>query len=393
MKIKLARLFVIILLSGVGSMWGASKTYAAPRMTLDPALATVQNGASVALTVTIDVESNPSLGADAVVTYASSDFDVTGVTNGGFFPDFSWANDPGNNRIEIHAGSFQTFSNKTGAGTLATITFKAKKSSGNSTIGFACGGGAPTSQIIPTNGGNILSCSSLNQSTITFGEATQPTNTPVPTATPLPTATSAPSGNNIDPVCEGLSVNKTSGTAPLTVTFSCAGADSNNDVNLAEFTFGDGQQLSIEKNVGQKGSISTNHTYTIAGSFAASCRVRDNNSSFSSRPETCRKTITVSAAGSGTSGVQRAATPIPTPIPTYGTQIVSLSTVTPTPLPDFSRPEPTPAEKEQEAYAFPWASIGVGVIILGGLFLTGWYIRKKPPMHPPTSNPPPSPFP
>ncbi|OGG13609.1 hypothetical protein A2875_00390 [Candidatus Gottesmanbacteria bacterium RIFCSPHIGHO2_01_FULL_46_14] len=380
MKIKLARLVIIFLLAGVGSFAGATKAHAAPRLNLEPASITVLNNATFELRVAIDVESNQAIGSDAVISYDDDDFDVTGVSNGGFFPNFAWANDPENDRLEIHAGSFQIFSSNTGAGTLAIITLRAKKSSGSATVSFRCGPVSPTSQILSTTGTNILSCGSLNQSTITFDSQTQPTNTPVPTATPLPTATSAPdSGNNINPVCEGLSVNKTSGTTPLTVTFSCTGSDTDDDVNYAEFTFGDGQQLSIEKNIGAKGTISTTHTYTITGSFAASCRVRDNNGSFSSRPGTCQKTIAVSRAGTTT--FRPTATPIPpTPQPTIGTQLVALTTITPTPTIPLT--SPTPMEEQKEEKAFPWASIGVGAIILTGLLLTWWYMHKKSPPLP-----------
>lgn len=383
MKIKLARLVVVFLLWGVGSVWGARHVYAAPRLTLDPTSATVVNGASIQLGVTIDVENNQAFGADAILSYDSSDFDVTAVGNGGFFSDFSWGNDTGGGKLEIHGYFSALFASKSGLGTLATVTLKAKKDTGSSLVSFSCGGSGSTTKILNTNNANILSCGDLNQSTITFGSQTQPTSTPIPTATPNPTATSAPSGNDINPICESLSANRTSGSVPLTVSFTCTGSDQDSDINYAEFTFGDGQQLSIEKNVGSKGTIAASHTYTIAGSFAASCRMRDTNGSFSSRPATCLKIITVSAAGSGTTGIRPTATPRPTPKPTVGMQIVPLSTVTPTPIPSFALPSEAPSEEQKAEWVFPWTSISVGAVILGGLFLVWWYMRRKPPMPPP----------
>ncbi len=399
MKIKLAQAFVIFFLVGSGSTWGAQHALAAPRLILDPGSATVANGSTVQLKVTIDVESAQVFGSDAIVSYPSSDVEVTGVASGGFFTDFSYGNDAGAGKLELHGFFSSLYTGKSGSGTLATISLKAKKDSGSTAISFVCGSGA-TTRILNTNGTNILSCSSLNQSTLSFtGTQTQPTNTPTPTVTPVPTATSAPSNNNLNPVCEGLSVNRTNGIAPMTVTLTCTGSDANNDVNFAEFSFGDNQEQHIEKNVGQKGSISTNHTYTITGSFIASCRVRDNNAAFSSRPETCKKTITVSrAVPTATRAIASPTpTPIPTPTPTIGTQIVVLSTVTPTPEDVPLPPAPSPVVEQKKAAQFPWSSVLFGGLILIGLYFVWMAIvrsknQQPPPPNMPSDMPPPPPM-
>jgi len=95
----------------------------------------------------------------------------------------------------------------------------------------------------------------------------------------------------------------------MTVNFSCAAYDANNDVTAAEFGFGAGEKKLVEKNVGQYGALSTTFTYETAGTYHVTCRVRDNNGAFSDYPSFCTYTVVVS---------ENAMTPTPmrTPVPT-----------------------------------------------------------------------------
>lgn len=118
-----------------------------------------------------------------------------------------------------------------------------------------------------------------------------PTSTPgpTPTNTPEPTPTHTPPSNNTTPECTNLTVSPESGTTPYTTTLTCTGTDVDGDITAAEFTLPDGTIELIEINVGSPGSISTQFTVTGNGTYSYSCRVRDNNSVFSSVSDVCKK--------------------------------------------------------------------------------------------------------
>jgi hypothetical protein len=141
---------------------------------------------------------------------------------------------------------------------------------------------------------------------------TTPSVTPSPTITPTPTVTPTltPTPTNSPPRCTGLSVSPGSGVKPLTVTFACAGFDPDNDITAAEFGFGGSEKRLVEKGTGQFGSITTTYTYTQAGTYNTTCRVRDNNQVFSTYPNYCTYSVVVTE-NSLTPTPRR--TPIPTP--------------------------------------------------------------------------------
>ena len=180
-----------------------------------------------------------------------------------------------------------------------------------------------------------------------------PSTTPsvTPSVTPSATPTITPTPTNMPPLCLGLSANPGAGSKPLTVKFACAGYDANNDITAAEFGFGAGQKQLVESgNVGQYGSLTTTYTYTTPGSYNVTCRVRDNNDSWSNYPSYCTYTVIVS---------DNALTPTPyrTPAPTQalngldgpvilGGRLPTLAqspTVMPTSVPTISLPTPAPA--------------------------------------------------
>jgi PKD repeat protein len=168
-----------------------------------------------------------------------------------------------------------------------------------------------------------------------------------PTATPSATPTNSP---NAVPTCSGLSTIPSSGTKPLTVSFACAGNDTNNDITAAEFDFGEGSKVVVEKGIGQFGSLTATHTYTSVGTYNATCRVRDNNQAYSTIPENCKRVITVSAvtpaptkAASGSSDmvIYTGSTASPTayiapPTPTQE-PIIPTPIITPKPTQDYSK--------------------------------------------------------
>lgn len=175
-----------------------------------------------------------------------------------------------------------------------------------------------------------------------------PSATPTATITPsaTPTVTLTPTPTNSPPICLGISANPGAGAKPLTVNFSCAGYDANNDITAAEFGFGAGQKETIEKNVGQYGSITDTHTYTSPGSYNVTCHVRDNNNAWSDYPSFCTYTVVVSDNALTPTPIR---TPMPTqPIPTSSAPIVYTGNAftppspQPTPFPTLVSPSPAP---------------------------------------------------
>jgi len=157
-----------------------SPAAAAPRLYLDPASTTVTKDSEFEIKVEIDVEGNNTFGADTILNYPGSDIEFKSITGGGFFPSFSYANDA-NGRLEIHAFFPNPYESKSGSGTLATIKFTAKKESGTGNITFICTGGGADTQILNTDGENILSCGVLNQSNLTYASVgiVEPSPTPI----------------------------------------------------------------------------------------------------------------------------------------------------------------------------------------------------------------------
>lgn len=182
--------------------------------------------------------------------------------------------------------------------------------------------------------------------TPTTTPSSTPVLTPTLTITPSATPTITPTPTNSPPRCSGLSVSPGAGSKPLTVNFTCAGYDVDNDITAAEFGFGGSEKRLVEKPAGTFGSVTTSYTYTNAGTYNVTCRVRDNNQAFSNYPDYCKYTVVVT---------DNALTPTPrrTPTPTKAAQgddlIIftgSVPTVTPTPTPAVTTltPTPTPAK-------------------------------------------------
>lgn len=158
---------------------GAFATHisAAPRLYFDPASANVTKGTDLPINLQIDVENKSAFGADATITFTSNDLTVKSVTNGGFFSDFSYA--LSNGKIEIHGFFSALYDSKSGSGTFAVITLNSNKDSGNGNLNFTCSDNSGDTEILDSNGQNILSCSSLNQESLTYassGSTTGETN-------------------------------------------------------------------------------------------------------------------------------------------------------------------------------------------------------------------------
>lgn len=142
-----------------------------------------------------------------------------------------------------------------------------------------------------------------------------PSATPVPTiaTTPIPTSTQSADGatpsQNQAPVCESLVTDRSpDGTAPLSITFTVNGSDTDGTISKATFSFGDGT-IEDEITGGGIGTDTVNvqkaHTYNNAGAFTASALLTDNSAGVS---DSTNCSVTVNVTGSG--GAAGGATPL-----------------------------------------------------------------------------------
>jgi len=177
MKIKtLIKSLIISCLFFVASGVVASQAMAAPRLYFDPASVNAAKGADTSINLLIDVENKSAFGADATITFPSNDFTVKSVTNGGFFSDFSFAQSSG--QLEIHGYFSALYNSKSGNGTFAVITLNSNKDTGTGTMNFTCSQNSSSTEILDSNGQNILSCSSLNQENLTYTSPNVSSNGP-----------------------------------------------------------------------------------------------------------------------------------------------------------------------------------------------------------------------
>lgn len=160
--------------------------YAAPRIYLEPTTTSVQVGKTVDMAVKIDTSGQETVGADAMISYTTNgDIEIVSISQGNFFDDFGNGHDAATGRIELHGYYSNTFTTKSGNGTIGTISIKVNKSSGFTSLSIPCTGGNNESVILNVEGNNIISCPGSSGATINFVGA--PTNTPVPTLTSTPT--------------------------------------------------------------------------------------------------------------------------------------------------------------------------------------------------------------
>ncbi len=192
-----------------------------------------------------------------------------------------------------------------------------------------------------------------NLETRQFAQEADVTPSVTPSATPTVTPSATPTPTNVPdapPTCSGLSTIPAGGTTPLNVSFACAGNDTDNDITAAEFDFGEGNKLLVEKGIGQFGSITATHTYTRTGTYNVTCRVRDNIQKFSTIPDNCKKVISVRVISAPTTP-----TPTKTVAPTSDIAIYTGSTVVPTPTNIPTTPTNVPPPTAPVSYGSDYA--------------------------------------
>lgn len=154
--------------------------------------ATVSNGGTFQIGVTVDPGSDSVNSADVYVTYDGTLLKATGVSAGSLFPTVT--NDVATSGTVYIAGMVNDPANSiSSAGTIATITFQALKE-GSGTLSFDCN----SSKVVKNdlNATNVLTCSSNGTSAITVGaggsSSSNPTATPTTSASTGGTDSAAP---------------------------------------------------------------------------------------------------------------------------------------------------------------------------------------------------------
>lgn len=132
-----------------------------PQLYFDPKEITVNENSEVELILKINTGKISSSGADAVLDYDSSAFEIVSIENGGFFPLFGKHYEIANKKIYLTGFFAQKTDKKTGEGTFAKLTLKALKS-GKRQVNFVC----QEKSLVDTNildekGVDVLACRDL----------------------------------------------------------------------------------------------------------------------------------------------------------------------------------------------------------------------------------------
>lgn len=337
-----------------------------PTLLLSPETVTMTENTQSTFSVLVDTTNIKVFGADAILTYNPSAIEITNVTKGTFFTDFTFSQNTTAGKLEIHGYFGSLYDMRAGTGTVATFTVKAKKGNGSTPIDFICNNSANSSQILDDKGKNILPCEEVNTSVITFTSL-------------QPSTTISPTPGNTAPNCNSLSLSPSTGIAPFTVSATCTASDGENDIVASEFDFGNGTKKVVENNIGRYGSISTSYTYQNPGLFTVICRVKDNNQVFSAPINECTKSLLVNSATRTTpttssSFGQVAVGRVPT------STIIALSPyITPTIATSagFITPYPTIATPAQNAFLFQLGRYTLFAIVIILTLIILRYVMKK----------------
>lgn len=344
---------------------------------LSPQSATISVGQEQAIDMTINTAGTaisgiaarltiPVSGNDAQITAVSGNTDLAG--SGWSFPIATYTTESGTTTIDIMAINSTVNGYSVSSDTkIATIKLKANSAFSDKALSFDTG---MTKMLKKSDGSDMAAApTNGNYSTGTGGTTLTPTATSTPTGTQAPTATPTLAQGNTKPTCTGLTVTPSSGTGvPFTATATCTGNDSNGTIAGAEFVFGDRTSQVVDKNVGNAGSITVNHTYREVGSLRVTCRVRDNNNSYSDSAGDCTKVITIRPGTTGS--VTGAPTATPTPLLAQTPDTAPIVEDTP-----FEEPQNEEPDILEEPSAFPWWLVGVivGLIVM----IAGFILMRK----------------
>ncbi len=197
MKKKLIAIIFVLFMT-----FGYVKNADAAFLKFSPTSGSLTTGSTTQIGVTVDSDSQEILSSDVYVLYDTKVLEVQSVVYGTYFPSVQHSITTGKVTIRGHVQDAAT--SRKGAGTLATITFRAL-APGTANLSFFCDlSASDTSKIVKNdiNASNIIICTQNNTSTLTV---VAPTNTPTPrpsttgtpgTVTPTTGGTGSTGGNN-----------------------------------------------------------------------------------------------------------------------------------------------------------------------------------------------------
>ncbi len=173
-----------------------------PHLSFSPSTTTVTVGETFDVDVLVDTGGQAVDGVDAIISYDQDLLEAVSVTAGSFLSTTTNSLATAG-KIKIY-GVAESGSPKTGTGTLATITLRAK-SAGEATLTFDCQSGVTTDSNINKGSEDIIVCTSNGTGVYTLGSSTSSASL---SATPSPT------------VVASSSVSTTSADLPATGAFS-----------------------------------------------------------------------------------------------------------------------------------------------------------------------------
>lgn len=174
-------LFIFVLL-----VFPLLTTVSAAVFFFDPSTVNTQPEQTFEVKVNVDAGSDQITSVDAYILYDSNLLEIQKVDDGTFFSTVSKdTSQP--DKVYLAGMVDDPATSKSGVGTLATITFKAK-TNGSTTLTFDCTPGSTTDSNISKNDLNatdIIQCESNGKLTITIGNGGS-TQQPTPTPSQLP---------------------------------------------------------------------------------------------------------------------------------------------------------------------------------------------------------------
>ena len=293
-------------------------------------------GDDIPLSIVVDPGTNLVAWIRVVITYDQTKLSLTSGSSqsGGIEPfvinpatSFTFFNGPvytdGKIEAELSVGADPTKALQNPV-TLATINFKAIANTDGPPTVVAYSAQTQASSLGSGDQANEDVLSSTTPANILIGTSTATITTPTPTGglttitptapsgttvTVAPTATRTPTPTtgagaggaaaNQIPICSTLNVDRaTTGTAPLSLTFTANGTDADGTISKATFDFGDGTPVDVTSGGGigtNSASVQNAHTFNNPGSYAVKATFTDNSGGISI-VGTCTQAVTVQAA-------------------------------------------------------------------------------------------------